>query len=349
MSISVVIPAWNAATTIGEALESVLRQRPAPGRGDPRRRRLDRRHRRRRPARPRRRARPRASRDRAPRRRSTAGSQAARSSLLAFLDADDRWSAEKLALQLGWLERSPERRRGPRQAGDASCARSLDAEAASRYRLPERPQVAWLTGALLVRRDAFERVGPFAEELVVGFAIDWFDRARIAKLRLAIPEETVLLAEDPARQPLPSQPAEGSRLPGDGEAGVASAGVSPATARGPQPRSRACRCRWRSDATRRRRCCTRPCRSRRSRARPGAAGSPTTRSSDVSWEELRLLGAVAGRARAAGRRAGPASRASTGSGASSGRAPSSSWPRRFPSCASSASGACPSACSRAPR
>jgi GT2 family glycosyltransferase len=69
---------------------------------------------------------------------------------------------------------------------------SAGPEAASRYAIPDAPQTAWCTGALLARREAFEEVGGFAEELVVGFAIDWFDRARAAGLRFEIPEQTVL-------------------------------------------------------------------------------------------------------------------------------------------------------------
>ena len=190
MSISVVIPAWNAASTIGEAVESVARQRPPPdeiilvddgstdGTADAARRTH-------------------AGVRVLTQSRSGAaaamnrGIEAGRSSLLAFLDADDLWSGEKLALQLGRLVRSPDLD-GILGRVETFLCPSVGAEAASRYRVPEGPEAAWLSGALLVRRDVFERVGPFAEDLVVGFAIDWFDRARAAGVRLAMPEETVL-------------------------------------------------------------------------------------------------------------------------------------------------------------
>jgi glycosyltransferase involved in cell wall biosynthesis len=190
MSVCVVIPAWNAASTIGEAIESVVRQRLPPdeiilvddgstdGTADAARRTH---------AGVRVLAQPRSGAAAAMNR----GIEAGGSSLLAFLDADDLWSADKLALQLGWLERSLDVD-GILGRVEMFLCPSATAEAASRYRVPEGPEPAWLTGALLVRRDVFERVGPFDEGLVVGFAIDWFDRARAAGVRLAMPEETVL-------------------------------------------------------------------------------------------------------------------------------------------------------------
>jgi glycosyltransferase involved in cell wall biosynthesis len=190
MSVSVVIPAWNAAATIGEALESIAGQtRPAGevilvddgstdatveiARGAQPGLRVVRQER----------AGTAAALNR--------GVEAARGDWLAFLDADDRWPANRLALQQGWLERDP-RLEAVLGRVDAFLCRTAEPAAARRYRLPDPGAVAWLTGALLVRRDAFLRVGRFAEDLVVGFAIDWFDRARAAGLRLAIPEETVL-------------------------------------------------------------------------------------------------------------------------------------------------------------
>jgi glycosyltransferase involved in cell wall biosynthesis len=189
MKVSVVIPAWNAEATIAETLESIAKQTvPAneiilvdDGSTD-------------------------ATVDVAQRvcpeirvfRQQQAGAAAAlnrgvrecNGPLLAFLDADDLWVPGKLEMQLAILENAPH--------VDAVIGRvelflcpSLNAEAMRRYRLPKQPQIARLMGALLVRRTAFDRVGAFAEDLHVGYAIDWFDRAHSAGIRFAIPEDTV--------------------------------------------------------------------------------------------------------------------------------------------------------------
>jgi glycosyltransferase involved in cell wall biosynthesis len=189
MSLSVVIPAWNASAWIGEALASISAQEPAPeevilvddGSSDD-------------TAGAGRRAyadlrvvwQPHAGAAAALNR----GIRASSSAWIAFLDADDRWEKGKLALQLPVLARSPE------TAGILGWMESFLCPSAGpeaeRFLIPDAPQPAWCTGALLARREAFERVGGFAEELVVGFTIDWFDRARAAGLRFEVPEQTVL-------------------------------------------------------------------------------------------------------------------------------------------------------------
>lgn len=115
------------------------------------------------------------------------GIREARQPLLAFLDADDLWAPDKLERQLAILEADPlvdgvlgrvESFVCPRAEGHA-------------FVVPEA-QPGWSFGALTIRREAFDQVGPMAEEIVLGYQIDWFDRARRGGVRFALPEQTVL-------------------------------------------------------------------------------------------------------------------------------------------------------------
>jgi glycosyltransferase involved in cell wall biosynthesis len=189
MKVSVVIPAWNAAATIAETLESIARQTVPPGEvilvddGS-----TD------------------ATAEVAQRahpgirvfRQQRAGAAAALNRgvrecsgpLLAFLDADDLWVPGKLETQLGILDNDPQADAVIGSMEMFLCP-SVSAEEARRYRLPEKPQVARLLGALLARRAVFDRVGSFAEDLHLGHSIDWFDRAQAIGIRFAVAEATV--------------------------------------------------------------------------------------------------------------------------------------------------------------
>lgn len=116
---------------------------------------------------------------------------ASRAPWLAFIDADDLWPRGKLALQVS-LMLGGERPDGVLGLVESFLCPSLTQEECRLFRLPPHPQPAWLTGALMIRRTSFDRVGPFDPGLAAGHAIDWFDRARHAGLIFAMPEAVVL-------------------------------------------------------------------------------------------------------------------------------------------------------------
>ena len=114
----------------------------------------------------------------------------AQSPLLAFLDADDRWSPTAIADRLG-----------PIAAGQADVVAGttqnflcpdLPEDEAARIRLHERPFRAEVLAAALVRGDAFERVGPLDEGLRTASAIDWMSRARTEHVVFAFVDDLVL-------------------------------------------------------------------------------------------------------------------------------------------------------------
>jgi glycosyltransferase involved in cell wall biosynthesis len=120
-----------------------------------------------------------------------AGIAASRGQLLAFVDADDLWTPDKLARQTQALAADAELG-GVLGMMESFLCPSLPAEVASRYRLSEAPQRAWVLGTLLAHRTIFAAVGPLAEDMMAGFVADWFDRARHAGLRFAVLDQVVL-------------------------------------------------------------------------------------------------------------------------------------------------------------
>jgi glycosyltransferase involved in cell wall biosynthesis len=116
------------------------------------------------------------------------GISAARAELLTFLDADDLWTAAKLELQLARL------------AVESASALifgmavnflspDLAAETRQRFDAPGGPAPGLVSGALLMRRAAFERVGRFRVDLLVAGFIDWYARAEeMGMQRVVIPE-----------------------------------------------------------------------------------------------------------------------------------------------------------------
>jgi glycosyltransferase involved in cell wall biosynthesis len=100
---------------------------------------------------------------------------------LAFLDADDLWLPDKLAQQVGVLDDRP----------DVDVVFGMvqqfvtpeaDPQLARRIQCPAAPQPGILRSAMLVRRAAFDRVGPFDERLGVAEFVDWYARALGARL-----------------------------------------------------------------------------------------------------------------------------------------------------------------------
>ena len=108
--------------------------------------------------------------------------------ILAFMDADDRSVPDRLALQLAVLESDPEL---DAVFGHVREFISPELTDEQRARLSgPRETSPWITvSAMMVRREAFARVGPFSESLLIGANLDWCARAVDVGLR------TTMLAE----------------------------------------------------------------------------------------------------------------------------------------------------------
>jgi len=119
------------------------------------------------------------------------GVQAARGEFLGFLDADDLWAPEKVAAQMAAFEEDPEL---DMVFGEVEqfLSPELDLEATSRLHLQAAPVPGLLAWSMLIRREAFLRVGLFSEEWQIGEFIDWYARAVDLELKSLVLPQVVL-------------------------------------------------------------------------------------------------------------------------------------------------------------
>jgi glycosyltransferase involved in cell wall biosynthesis len=112
--------------------------------------------------------------------------------LYAFLDADDRFTAGKLSLQKAALDSDP----GLDMVFGHVCeffSPELDEQVRASLRQPAPEPMPWTApNLMLIRRESFERVGPFTTSVRVGVTVDWFARAAEAGLRHTILPDVVL-------------------------------------------------------------------------------------------------------------------------------------------------------------
>jgi glycosyltransferase involved in cell wall biosynthesis len=110
---------------------------------------------------------------------------------LTFLDADDRFPPDKLVVQLDAFQRDPAL---DVVYGHMSEFVSPDvtADEAARIRAPVPRSPSHVSGVMLIRRSAFDRVGPWAEGLKVGTGVEWYMRSAEAGLRTILLDHVML-------------------------------------------------------------------------------------------------------------------------------------------------------------
>ncbi len=117
------------------------------------------------------------------------GVELARGDFLAFLDADDRWPEEKIERQLKAFENDPGLEMVFGQALQLQNGPAWEAGVADKNLAVPGMVPGMVPGTMLIKRDAYLRVGEFRDGLKVGEFIDWYARAVELNIRsLVLPE-----------------------------------------------------------------------------------------------------------------------------------------------------------------
>jgi hypothetical protein len=102
-----------------------------------------------------------------------------RGEILAFVDADDLWVAGRVAAQLEALAQHPDGViLGEVEEFICPLVERTRPDVAGHLVVKPGRLMGWVTGAMLLSRATFERVGAFPTDLEVGETIAWFARMK---------------------------------------------------------------------------------------------------------------------------------------------------------------------------
>jgi glycosyltransferase involved in cell wall biosynthesis len=119
------------------------------------------------------------------------GIENARGIFFSFLDADDLWTDNKLTCQMAVLNQNPE---PDIVFGHVEhfFSSEIDENLRKTLRCPDGSMPGYCRGAMLIKRDAFLSIGPFATNWKLGDFVDWYLRAMENGLTSLMLPEVVL-------------------------------------------------------------------------------------------------------------------------------------------------------------
>ncbi|MBN1318243.1 MAG: glycosyltransferase family 2 protein [Anaerolineales bacterium] len=110
------------------------------------------------------------------------GVRLSRGHFLSFLDADDLWVKNKLELQMETLSIDPDIEAVFSHV-QQFFSPELDSSFQARIHCPDQPIPGWLPTTMVIRRDAFFRIGWFETRLKIAEDMSWILRSRDQNLR----------------------------------------------------------------------------------------------------------------------------------------------------------------------
>jgi glycosyltransferase involved in cell wall biosynthesis len=113
------------------------------------------------------------------------GLAAATGDTIAFLDADDLWTGDKLSRECEALAEDPSLD-GVFGYVEQFISPDVATDIAGRYAIPDKPQPGVSRDALLIRNSAFDRFGAFDASLRAGEFVAWYSRAVLMGLKTRI-------------------------------------------------------------------------------------------------------------------------------------------------------------------
>jgi glycosyltransferase involved in cell wall biosynthesis len=111
--------------------------------------------------------------------------------LIAFLDSDDVWAANKLHMQVAFMEEHPEIQYTIGRV-KFFLEPGFSAPVGFKRHLLENDHVGRIPGTLLARKNLFDSIGGFDRALVLAGDVDWFARAKDSQASMAVLDEVFL-------------------------------------------------------------------------------------------------------------------------------------------------------------